>query len=97
MAKSIKILIRRDTIENYLCSDFIPKPCELIAAYTEDSDTVIYKLGDGKNYWADLPEITKLSELDKFIVFAPGASVECLLSPKLVKNFVQSTGTEKGW
>lgn len=97
MAKSVKILIRRDTIENYIYNEFIPKPFELVAAYAEDSDTTIYKLGDGKNCWADLPEITKLSELDKFVIFAPGASVECMLSPKLIKNFIQSNSTEKGW
>ena len=96
MAKNVKILIKRDTVENYSDSKFIPKPFELVAAYTEDSDTIIYKLGDGKTCWTDLPEITKLSELDKFAVYAPAAKVECFLSPVLIKDFIQPNKAEEG-
>lgn len=96
MAKNVKILIKRDTAENYLDNNFIPRPFELVAAYTEDYDAIIYKLGDGKTCWTDLPEITKLSELDRFAVFAPGVMVECLLSPVLIKEFIKTDKAEEG-
>ncbi len=96
MAKNVKILIKRDTAENYSDNNFIPRPFELVAAYVEDSDIIVYKLGDGKTCWADLPEITKLSELDRFAVFAPGVRVECFLSPVLIKEFIQPDKAEEG-
>lgn len=96
MSKNIKVLIRRDTVDNFITFNFVPAPFELVAAYSEDSDAIIYKLGDGKTYWTDLPEITKLSELDKFAVFTPGVNVECFLSPVLIKDFIQPSKAEEG-
>ena len=64
---SVKVLIKRDTVDNFKTENFIPREYELVAAYGTDTEEVIYKLGDGKTYWADLKEITKISELDKFI------------------------------
>lgn len=84
----LKVLLRRDSTENYILRNFIPKKLELVAAYTSDSTTIIYKLGDGKTPWIELPEITKISELDKFIVYTPDARVETLLNPFLTNDFL---------
>jgi hypothetical protein len=66
----MKILIKRDTIDSFTTTQFIPREYELIAAYNEETKQVIYKLGDGTTPWPKLKEITKISELDKFVLYS---------------------------
>ena len=68
----MKILIKRDTIEAFKTTVFIPREYELVAAYDNETKQVIYKLGDGVTPWSDLKEITKICELDKFMLYSSG-------------------------
>lgn len=68
----MKILIKRDTIEAFKTTSFIPREYELVAAYDNKTKQVIYKLGDGVTPWSDLKEITKICELDKFMLYSHG-------------------------
>lgn len=58
--------IKRDTHEEWINSKFIPRKNELIVAYC-DLNT-IYKKGDGIHCYADLKEITDISELAPFFM-----------------------------
>lgn len=87
----LKVLIKRDTSENFKVENFIPREFELVAAYNENSEDVIYKLGDGKTPWTDLPEITKISDLDKFNVYCiNGDKAEVFLNPFIIKETLDS-------
>jgi len=105
---SVKVLIKRDTVDNFKTKNFIPREYELVAAYGTDTEEVIYKLGDGKTYWADLKEITKISELDKFIFYVASTSVsgtevkhskvckgpEIYLNPFMAEEVLNDLGNE---
>lgn len=88
----MKILIKRDTLNNFNSVDFIPREYELVAAYDEETSQVIYKLGDGATPWADLKEITKISELDKFIIY--GCKERRNASGKIILKGKQIIGPE---
>lgn len=81
----VKVLIRRDSIENFAVSDYIPRESELTAAYSNDGNQVIFKLGDGKKRWSDLCEVTKISELGVFNVYTSQyntkPTIEMVLDP----------------
>ena len=88
---ALKVLIRRDTIQNWATSCFIPRPYELVAAYDENSNDVIYKLGDGITPWDKLERITELNQLDRFYVYCSNGSksaVENYLNPFLIKDVI---------
>jgi hypothetical protein len=62
--KNFKVLIKRDLAENYIeTKNYIPKDKELIVAYEIDDEYLIFKIGDGKTSWFDLPEIIPLKKL----------------------------------
>ena len=66
---ALKILIKWDKREKFSTTNYIPRKFELTAAYETNTKEVIYKLGDGKTSLQELKEITKLSELDKFLLY----------------------------
>lgn len=103
---SLKILIKRDAIENFSTLKYVPKEFELVAAYDVDTRQIIYKLGDGKSSWTELAEITKLSELDKFIVYTNVytkssqdkrvlAGPEIYLNPFMCDEIIKSSNKNK--
>ena len=88
---AIKVLIKRDTLERFKTTSWVPREFELVVAYDDKSDGLIYKLGDGKTHWNDLPEITKISELDQFLVYTKGSKpvVEAYLTPSTIDKVVK--------
>ena len=84
--KNFKVLIKRDLVENYVSNNYVPKDKELVVAYEVNNRDLIYKIGDGKTSWVELPELTKISELDRFNFYAPEyeySIVEVILNPFL--------------
>lgn len=90
---ALKVLIKRDSVEEYNTTNYIPKEFELVAAYETDTEKVIYKLGDGVTPWSELKEVTKLSELDKFFVYTKNCGdksvVEAYLNPFMIQEELQ--------
>lgn len=87
----LKILIKRDTVQNFKTSEFVPKYHELVAAYDEHTKNVIYKLGDGVTPWAKLKKITRIKDLDCFIVYSqvlcgPQGSRRTSIGPEIYLN-----------
>ena len=83
---SLRILIKRDSTDKWATFEYIPKELELVAAYDINTKRVIYKIGDGKTSWVELPELTKISELDRFNFYTPEyeySIVEVILNPFL--------------
>ncbi len=85
-----KVLVKRDMAETWRTTDFVPRKLELIAAWDEGTQQIIYKLGDGKTPWSELPRRTDLSELDMFRVFAGLDTVEVILNPFKSAEVAQS-------
>ena len=75
--------IKRDTHKEWTNSKFIPRKDELIVAY--HGLNLIYKKGDGIHCYADLKEITDISELAPFfMLFANnGDTVQINMCPPL--------------
>lgn len=95
---SIKVLIKRDSVANFTTAAFIPRGKEIITAYEQDSNDIIFKLGDGKTSWADLPEIKKISDMDSFKVYSGRSqkeTIEVILNPFLIQDFLGSAEKEK--
>ena len=44
---SLKILIRRDSVDTIDNLKYVPKQFELVAGYSIDRKDIIYKIGDG--------------------------------------------------
>lgn len=89
--KNFKVLIKRDLVENYMSNNYIPKDKELIVAYEVNNEDLIFKIGDGKTSWFDLPEITQLKELDYFNVYTcdGGNCVTTYLNPTMIKQVLE--------
>ena len=87
---ALKILIKRDKVEKFSTTNYIPRKFELIAAYDTNTKEVIYKLGDGKTSWQELKEIIKLSELDKFLLYTQKSGryplAEIYLNPFMIEQ-----------
>lgn len=54
-------IIKRDTVNNWAKSNYIPAQNVIIIMDTEDG-RVLLKIGDGKSNVNDLPDILKLKE-----------------------------------
>jgi hypothetical protein len=82
---ALKVLVKRDTVNNWDTAIFVPREYELVTAYDPETKEVIYKLGDGKTSWKELKKITKLNELNKFFLYSQkypkNPSVEVYLNP----------------
>lgn len=88
---SVKVLIRRDSIENFTTTAYIPKEHELIVAYTNDSNKIIFKIGNGKTTWAELPEVKTIEEIDRFKVYYNGKeAIEMFLKPESIQEFLDT-------
>jgi hypothetical protein len=84
---SLKVLVKRDSVDNWTTSKYIPRELEFVAAYDINTKRIVYKIGDGKTSWAELPELTKISELDRFNLYSPkyeNPIVEVILNPFLI-------------
>lgn len=84
---ALQILIRRDNVANFIANSFKPSEGELVAAYDPEGERVIFKLGDGKSLWIDLPEITKISDLSTFSIYTGRSKqpvVEMFLDPRKI-------------
>ncbi len=91
---SLKILIKRDSIDNFATSDFIPRERELTVAYSSDDKHLVFKLGDGKTPWSDLCEVTKISELSSFNIYTDyntKPTVELFLDPFKIREVLDAT------
>jgi hypothetical protein len=92
---AVKVLIKRDSVKNFTTNAFVPQAFELVSAYSTDSDRIIYKIGDGKTAWVELPEITEISNLDKFNVYCKdGSKVEIFLNPFIIKETLNNLNRE---
>lgn len=92
---SLKILIRRDSVDTIDNLKYVPKQFELVAGYSIDRKNIIYKIGDGVTPWTELKEITKLSEIDNFTVYTNrGSIVEVYLNPNLCDDVLKKERTK---
>ena len=92
---SLKILIRRDSVDTIDNLKYVPKQFELVAGYSIDRKDIIYKIGDGVTPWTELEEITKLSEIDNFTVYTNrGSIVEVYLNPNLCDDVLKKERTK---
>lgn len=92
---SLKILIRRDSVDTIDNLKYVPKQFELVAGYSIDRKDIIYKIGDGVTPWTELKEITKLSEIDNFTVYTNrGSIVEVYLNPNLCDDVLKKERTK---
>lgn len=66
---SIKILIKRDTTQNYVAINPILRLKELAVEYNENG-IVGYKIGDGLTPWSELSYITNLTDIKEFYLWA---------------------------
>lgn len=91
---TLKILVKRDSVANFTANGFVPRVGELTSAYEADTEALVFKIGDGKTPWVDLPEITKISELSSFKVYTRYSSdkeaVEVLLNPFRINDCLKS-------
>lgn len=92
---SVKILIKRDSTSNFISSGFIPREDELVSAFETDTDSLVFKIGDGKTSWADLPEISQISELSRFKVYIRNGkeAVEVFLNPFEINSYLTTYST----
>ena len=87
MNNTFKVLIKRDLVENYVSNNYVPKDKELVVAYEVNNRDLIYKIGNGKTSWFDLPEITQLKELDYFNMYtSDGNLVTTYFNPTMIKQ-----------
>lgn len=95
--KITKVLVKRDSIENFTTIAFIPREYEFMSAYERESNRIIYKIGDGKTPWAELPEVTNISEIDGFKVYTDGRDVvEVFFNPQSIKEILnENDGSSK--
>lgn len=95
--KVIKVLVKRDSTENFNTTAFTPRKYELTAAYETESNKIIYKMGDGKTPWAELPEVTTINEIDRFKVYSDRKDVvEVFFNPQSIKEFLnENDGSNK--
>lgn len=92
---AVKVLIRRDSVENFTTSAFVPLAFELVSAYSTDSDRIIYKIGDGKTSWEKLPEVERIEEIDGFKVYTKGKeAIEMFLNPLSINEFLKKGNIE---
>lgn len=92
----VKVLVRRDFIENFTTTALIPYEHELIAAHGVNSNIIIFKIGDGKTSWAELPEVKTIEEIDRFKVYRNGKEViEMFLKPESIQEFLNTEGDEQ--
>lgn len=92
---AVKVLIKRDSISNFTTSGFVPRSSEIVAAHDTAKSRVVYKIGDGKTSWAELPEVTKIDEIDRFKVYTAGKeAIEVFLKPESIKNFLEEQDSE---
>lgn len=85
----IKVLVRRDSVKNFTTEAFIPREYEFVSAYDTESNKIIYKIGDGKTPWADLPKVTTIDEIDRFKVYSGGKeAIEMFLKPQSIQEFI---------
>lgn len=86
---NFKVLIKRDLVENYISNNYIPKDKELVVAYEVNSEDLIFKIGDGKTSWLNLPEISQLKELDSFNMYTnDGCSITIVFNPTMIKQIL---------
>ena len=89
---AIKVLIRRDSVENFTTKAYIPKEHELVSAFETETEQIVYKIGDGKTPWKELPAVTKIDEVDRFKVYSKGGeALEVFLNPFTIKEFLNKT------
>ncbi len=94
---ALKVLIKRDSTKNFTIDNFVPREHELVSAYEQDSKRVIYKFGDGKTSWENLPEVTKISEIDRFKVYTRRSgteTIEMFLNPLSIEEFLKKGSDE---
>ena len=92
---AVKVLIKRDSIDNFIANDFVPRSSEIVAAYDSAKSRVVFKIGDGKTSWTELPEVTRIDEIDRFKVYTAGKeAVEVFLKPESIKNFLEEQNSE---
>ena len=78
-----KCLIRRDTKKQW--TDFNPVlRLGEIAMEQIDEDTYLYKIGDGKSEWSELPYVD-LNEVPEFRIYTDRHSVSVDLRPGIVE------------
>lgn len=89
---AVKVLIRRDSVENFTTEAFVPKEYELVSAFETETGQIVYKIGDGKTSWTQLPPVTKIDEIDRFKVYTKsGEAVEMFLNPFSIREFLNKT------
>ena len=92
----VKVLVKRDSVANFTTAAFIPREYEFISAYDEESGRVIYKIGDGKTAWIDLPEVTAIDEIDCFKVYADGKeAIQMFLKPQSIQAYLDEGDTNE--
>ena len=95
---SLKILVKRDSVSNFIAINFIPRKGELVAAYDTEGCRVIFKIGDGQTPWDNLNEITKISELGTFCIYTNRnrvPTVEMFLDPfRIAEVLTENTEDE---
>ena len=87
---SVKVLVKRDSVANFTTESFIPREYEFISAYDEESGRIVYKIGDGKTAWVDLPEVTTIDEIDRFkVYFTSGKeAMQMFLKPQSIQAYL---------
>lgn len=85
-----KVLVKRDLVENYISNNYIPKDKELIVAHDVTNEDLIFKIGDGKTSWFNLPEISQLKELDYFNMYTSDGInlVTIFFNPTIIKQIL---------
>lgn len=81
----MKILIKRDTKENWEKYNPVLREGELVCVITDYG--VAWKKGDGISHYKNLSEVKWISEISEFSLYPiRGEVVHIDLSPKLVDN-----------
>lgn len=92
----VKVLVKRDSVANFTTEAFIPREYEFISAYNEESGRIVYKIGDGKTTWIDLPEVTTIDEIDRFKVYANGKeAIQMFLRPQSIQAYLDEGDTNE--
>lgn len=92
----VKVLVKRDSVANFTTEAFIPREYEFISAYDEESSRIVYKIGDGKTAWIDLPEVTTIDEIDRFKVYANGKeAIQMFLRPQSIQAYLDEGDTNE--
>jgi hypothetical protein len=87
------VLVRRDTIDNWLNENPILRYKELVCVIANSGD-LLYKLGDGETPYCDLPYIKLISSLDfiNFYTKSPAGNdvqISICLKPELCNKIIE--------